>query len=110
MAQAMKSVTDVERGGFSSNKFFTFIKNKYPELEVAFKNNPQLLQEIRHWNTVMRILPDAPSVNPSGTAKTVMHMMKDVFKLKNISPWDRYHIWGICKRKVSGKKGHKLFK
>lgn len=86
LSQAMKSVTDIERGGFSSNKFSTFLKNKTPELETAFVKNPQMLQEIRDWNTIMKILPDAPSVNPSGTAKTVMEMMKGVLNVKNYTP------------------------
>ena len=86
MSQAMKSVTDIERNGFSSNKFFTFLKNKSPELAAAFKNNPEWLQEIKDWNTIMRILPDAPSVNPSGTAKTLYERLKNVLSHKLYTP------------------------
>jgi len=85
LSQAMESVTDRERNGFSSNKFATFLKNKGPELETALADKAALLQEIRDWTTKMRILPDAPSVNPSGTAKTLMGLMKDVLKFKNIA-------------------------
>lgn len=63
-------------GVFSSNKFGTFLKNKADVLNEAFKENPTALQKIRDVNVVSRILPDSPSINPSGTAKTLWGTLK----------------------------------
>lgn len=60
-------------GAFSSNKFYTknLAGNKYA-LAEAFAGNPEILQKLTDYNTLMRVLPDAPPVNPSGTAKTLL--------------------------------------
>jgi hypothetical protein len=57
-------------GAFSSAKFGTFLSNKAPELAAAMGENMGKLKAIDALTTAMRLLPDAPSVNPSGTAKT----------------------------------------
>lgn len=64
-------VTDLAKNGFSSNKFASFLRQKAPELQTAFSDNPQGLKRIQSLTDFMRILPDSPSVNPSGTAKTL---------------------------------------
>jgi hypothetical protein len=63
-------VSDPTKNGFSSNKFSTFLRDKAPELQVALADNPEAVKRIQALTTRMQILPDAPSVNPSGTAKT----------------------------------------
>jgi hypothetical protein len=70
LSQKMAGVTDTAKNGFSSNKFATFLKQKAPELEEALAQHPEQLNKIRATIDKLRILPDSPSINPSGTAKT----------------------------------------
>ena len=70
LSQQIDRVTDRTKNGFSSNKFATFLKQKGPELEEGLSQHPTELAKIRALTDKMRILPDSPSVNPSGTAKT----------------------------------------
>ncbi len=76
LAQARAKVTDEAKNGFSSNKFATFLRKKAPELQAALADNPALLKRLNSLTDYMRILPDSPSVNPSGTAKTLSIMDK----------------------------------
>lgn len=77
--QKVGGVTDVTKNGFSSNKFATFLKQKAPELEEALAQNPDQLNKIRAVTDKMRILPDSPSINPSGTAKaTLLQKMQNL--------------------------------
>lgn len=64
-----------DKGVFSSNKFNSFLRKNEDALKEAFAGNPSF-QRIKDLTTAMRILPDAPSINPSGTAKTVVEMVK----------------------------------
>lgn len=70
LSQKMAGVTDAAKNGFSSNKFATFLNQKSPELEEALAQHPDQLSKIRATTDKLRILPDSPSINPSGTAKT----------------------------------------
>lgn len=70
LSQQVERVTDVTKNGFSSNKFAAFLKQKAPELEEGLSQQPTELAKIRAITDKMRILPDSPSINPSGTAKT----------------------------------------
>lgn len=63
-------------GVFSSNKFGSFLKRNAAELREAFAKSPDKLQKIKDYNTISRILPDAKSINPSGTAKTLFGTLK----------------------------------
>lgn len=72
-----------KNGVFSSNRFGTFLKNHADSLNVAFQDNPETLQRLKDLTTISSIIPDAASINPSGTAKTAMRMMGD--KMKDIS-------------------------
>lgn len=72
ISQRIGAVTDAAKNGFSSNKFATFLKQKSPELEEALAQHPEELNKIRAITDKMRILPDSPSINPSGTAKTTL--------------------------------------
>lgn len=94
LAQKIAGVTDAAKNGFSSNKFATFLKNKGPELEEALQ--PEILQKLRAVTDKMRILPDAPSVNPSGTAKALGIMAK----LQNLSGF--LSPQGLIKQGLSG--------
>jgi len=76
IAQAKAAATDPETQIFSSRKFASFLNTNAPELETAFSDNPQGLQRIRDLTTIMKVLPDAPSVNPSGTGKTLVGYLK----------------------------------
>lgn len=65
-------------GGFSSAQFFNkVLKNRPDVFNVAFKNSPDTLNRIYQDLDYMRFLPDKPSANPSGTAKSIFNMVKD---------------------------------
>jgi len=70
LSERMARVTDPAKNGFSSNKFATFLRQKGPELEEALREHPEQLKKIQAVTDKMRILPDSPSINTSGTAKT----------------------------------------
>lgn len=67
-------VTDLAKNGFSSNKFGSFLAKKDAELTVALSERPEVLSRLNAWTDKLRILPDSPSVNPSGTAKTLKNL------------------------------------
>lgn len=73
ISKAKEDATD--KGFFSSNKFGRFLKQKQDVLNIAFADNPTELQRLRDLTTISRILPDAASINPSGTAKTISRMI-----------------------------------
>lgn len=74
LSEAKAAATD--NGALSSNKFNTFLRKNQDALNEAFIDNPQGLQKLRDLITMMRILPDAASINPSGTAKTLVSHLK----------------------------------
>ena len=66
-----------DKGVFSSNKFASQIKRNQDALNAAFEGNDlRKLEQIKDYVDAMRIMPDAPSINPSGTAKTLMGILK----------------------------------
>lgn len=76
MAQVKGSVT--KDGVVSSAKFGTILNDKkLYALESAFEGQEKVLQRIKDLNTVARLVPDLPSANPSGTANTLMELMRD---------------------------------
>lgn len=100
LAVQAKSATDVARNGFSSAKFATFLKGKQPELMAAFAEKPHVLNRLGALTDFMRILPDSPSVNPSGTAKT-LNYLTGLQKLSSLlNPRDAAHkaIEGMAKK------------
>lgn len=76
-------VTDSAKNGFSSAKFASFLKRKEPELAAALAEKPQMLNRLQALADFMRILPDSPSVNPSGTAKT-LNILQSAQKVASI--------------------------
>lgn len=74
LAHQREKATDL--GVFKSGQFARALKSKDSALSVALADNPQHLQRLHDLTTVMRILPDAPSMNTSGTAKTALAMIK----------------------------------
>lgn len=64
-------------GHLSSKNFYNrSLKGNQDALKVAFAYQPELHQKIKDLNTIMRILPDVVSVNPSGTAKTFLGSLR----------------------------------
>jgi len=63
---------------FSSNKFASFLKRHQSELGAAFSDNPETLQRLKDLSTVSTIVPDNASINPGGTAKTFIGMLKNM--------------------------------
>lgn len=59
-----------DKGVFSPQRFSSWLKTKAPMMRQAFKGNPQGLERINAITNLMRLIPDAPPGNPSGTAKT----------------------------------------
>jgi hypothetical protein len=78
LAEYQAKFTDNAKNGFSSNNFGSFLKRNQQELNVAFKENYKLLDNILNYTTAMRILPDAVSVNPSGTALTAFEYLTKI--------------------------------
>lgn len=70
LSQNVAKFTDAAKNGFSSNKLSSLLRAKGPELEEALSQAPGQLAKLRAITDKLRILPDSPSVNPSGTAKT----------------------------------------
>ncbi len=68
LAEQVAKFTD--KGAFRSQPFASWLKKNSSELSVAFADKPEVLQKLNALADRMRILPDAPSINPSGTAKT----------------------------------------
>lgn len=77
--EARAAATD--KGAFSSNKFGSFLKRNQDSLNLAFSDNPAALKRLKDLTTIMRILPDSASVNPSGTAKTLINYLKESHSL-----------------------------
>jgi ADP-Ribosyltransferase in polyvalent proteins len=73
LSEGKAAATD--KGAFSANKFGSFLKRNQDALGIAFQDQPEALQRLKDLTTIMRILPDAPSINPSGTAKTLSRMI-----------------------------------
>jgi lysophospholipase L1-like esterase len=73
LSNNMAKFTDAAKNGFSSNKMASLLKAKAPELEEALSQRPEQLAKLRAITDKMRILPDSPSVNTSGTAKTSLY-------------------------------------
>ena len=92
LAAERQAATDLNR--FSSNKFArsTLIGNEsalataFDHMPIAPGTNlkPGPLQRIEDLVNIMRILPDSPPVNPSGTAKTLVRKLFD--GVLNLSP------------------------
>lgn len=97
LTKARSDVTD--KGVFSSNKFGSFLKKNAPALQEAFSDNPAALQRLKDINTIMRILPDAPSINPSGTAKTLLGHLKNSASFEQMAA----NALGFLKDKTVGK-------
>lgn len=75
MAVTKGSIT--KDGVVSSAKFGTILNDKKVyALEEAFKDQPQVLQRLKDLNTVARLVPDLPPANPSGTANTLMELVR----------------------------------
>lgn len=74
LSEQVEKVTD--KGSFSSNKFGSFLKRNQDVLNEAFRDNPQALTKLKDLNNIARILPDSTSINPSGTAKTLLGILK----------------------------------
>ncbi len=85
LAMNRAKVTDEVKNGFSSNKFSSFLKGKNPELAEALSETGSL-KRINSLTDYMRILPDSPSINPSGTAKTLGIMEKIAGLSRSLRP------------------------
>lgn len=69
-----------KNGVFSSNRFLSYLKSHSAELGEAFSHRPDILARIKNLTTVSTIIPDMASVNPSGTAKTAVGLVKNMLK------------------------------
>lgn len=83
ISEAKAAATD--KGAFSSNKFGSWMKRNQDALNTAFADSPQSLQRLKDLTTIMRILPDSASINPSGTAKTLIAGLKGVHSVTDLA-------------------------
>lgn len=83
IAEAKAAATD--KGAFSSNKFASWMRRNQDALNTAFKGNEGQLQRLKDLTTIMRILPDSASINPSGTAKTLLAAFKGVHSVTDLA-------------------------
>lgn len=74
MSEQIEKRTD--KGVFSSNKFGTFLKSNSAELAHSFEGKSDQLARLHALTDSMRILPDAPPINPSNTAPTAQRLAK----------------------------------
>lgn len=84
MKMNFDKVTDNAGIGFSSKKFATFLKTKFPELKESFIEDAPTFAKIKAITDKLRILPDSARANPSETATTLKNM-GIIDKLKSIS-------------------------
>lgn len=68
VTQLLARATD--KGNLSSQGLSRVMKQKAPVLREAFRGNEAGLQRLQAIVDLMRIVPDAPPANPSGTATT----------------------------------------
>lgn len=64
-------------GVFSAQKFKTNLSKNMPQLKEAFADAPQAINRVDALSDFIRLIPEAPSANPSGTAKTIGQMIKE---------------------------------
>ena len=83
IAQVREKFTD--NGVFSSNRFGKFLKDKEQVLSVAFEGNEKALKDITNITNISRMIPDAASKNPSGTADTLWQMIKKARSVGDVS-------------------------
>lgn len=69
LAQLRAKHTSSE-GVFSSKMFDRDLKNKESVLRTALSDNPKALKDLKNYIVQSRIIPDAASINPSGSALT----------------------------------------
>ena len=63
-----------DKGSLSSQKLSSLLKSNDPVLREAFKENPQALTRLQSLTDFMRLVPDAPTPNPSGSGKTIFNL------------------------------------
>lgn len=74
IAENIEKYTDRAANGFSSRKFASWLKRDEVTLRQAMEHKPDLYEKLSALTDIMKILPDAPPVNPSGTAKTIFNL------------------------------------
>lgn len=73
-----------KNGVFSSNNFLNYLRRHSAEMGEAFSHRPDILNRLKNLMTVSTIIPDSASVNPSGSAKTFMGLLKNELKQMSI--------------------------
>lgn len=93
LSNKISQATNEAGKGFSSNKFSTAINGKSsgPVFREALKENPALLDKLNAITDKMRILPDAPLANPSGTSST-SDFMNAIHKIGSLTQGGLGHI------------------
>ncbi len=81
---SQKRASFTKDGRFSSKNFGNWLQKNQVVLRDAFESNPHLLQKLEDYTTLMRILPDATSINPSGSGKTMWRYLKDAHSVTGL--------------------------
>ena len=79
MSSVIKKFTDPNTQVFKSGLFSNWLNNAKNQsvLQEAFETRPELLQKFKDIDTLLRLGPDIPTANPSGTASTLWKMLVD---------------------------------
>lgn len=100
--QRAKATTD---NALSSNKFGSLIRNNKDAIGSAL--DAPYFQKINDLTTIMRNLGDAKSINPSGSAKTVMGLLKKSFSIDYVKTLEE---WGeFAKEKMADRRSIQKF-
>lgn len=67
-----------KNGIFSSNNFLNYMRRHSAELGEAFSHRPDILNRLKNLSTFSTIIPDSASINPSGSAKTFLGLLKNL--------------------------------
>lgn len=67
-----------KNGVFSSNNFLNYLRRHSAELGEAFSHRPDVLNRLKNLSTFSTIIPDSASINPSGSAKTMLGLIKNL--------------------------------
>lgn len=87
--QAIADSTD--KGILSSQKLASVLRKNDAVLKEALSDNPQAYDRVKAITDYMRLGPDSPTTNPSGTAKSVK-IMEALTEVKNLISHPREYV------------------
>lgn len=95
---AVNAATDAEKKTFSSAKMANWLKKNAAKLEVAAEGNQAVVQRLKDLTELMKVIPDSMPANPSGTAPTLVELLKDFLSIRSLV--DAGAVAGTVKQKA----------